>query len=93
MAGAVLDHLIVGPDIFGFATSLVHRNKYMKLEDGENRKRATGTIGGAQRARMYGHVKVMLMDVRPGQEVGRIALGRAESGVMEGRLKRGRLYK
>jgi hypothetical protein len=33
------------------------------------------------------------MDVRPGQEVGIIALGRAERGVMEGRLKRGRLYK
>ncbi|PMD30216.1 hypothetical protein L207DRAFT_641787 [Hyaloscypha variabilis F] len=93
MAGAVLDHLTVGPDIFGFASSLVHRNKYMKLEDEENRKGATGTIGGAQKARTYGHVKVMLMDVRPGQEVGRIALGRAESGVMEGRLKRGRLYK
>jgi hypothetical protein len=93
MAGAVLDHLTVGPDIFGFASSLVHRNKYMKLEDEENGKGAAGTIGGAQRARMYGHVKVMLMVVRPGHEIGRIALGRAESGVAERRLKRGRLYK
>lgn len=85
VVGALLDSRTVGPDIFGFASSLAHKNKYMKLPTGN------GTLGGPQRTRMLGDVVVMLQDVKPGHAVGKIALGTVENGGE--RLKPGRFYK
>ena len=85
VAGAILDSRTIGPDIFGFASSLAHRNKYMRVEqDGGS------AMSGAARARLLEGVTVMLQDVRPDWEVGKIALGTVENGGE--RLKMGRLY-
>jgi hypothetical protein len=109
VAGAFLDAKTIGPDIFGFASSLAHKNKYMKLDPEDAvadtgkvggqkgvKKAATSSsvMGGPQRARLLGDVRVMLKDVRPDKEVGKIALGTVDgfAGGHE-RLRRGRLYK
>jgi hypothetical protein len=84
ITGAICDAYTIGPDIFGFASSLAHRNKYMKVPTGE------GTMGGPARARILGDVRVMLQDVRPDKEVGKIALGTVDGGGK--RLVLGRLY-
>jgi len=81
VAGAICDSQTLGPDIFGFASSLARRNKYMKVPDGGS------TMSGPERARMLGDVQVMLQDA----EVGKVALGTVDGGGK--RLQKGRLYR
>ena len=85
IAGAIWDSRTVGPNVFGFASSLLPRDKCMRLNGGG------GAIGGSARARALRDTRVMLQDVRPGRRVGRIALARVESNGE--RLKLGRMYK
>ncbi|MCJ1436025.1 hypothetical protein MMC27_005403 [Xylographa pallens] len=85
MAGAIWDSQTIGPDILGFASSIVRHSKYVKVPDGGS------AMGGPERARLLGDVEVMLQDVRAGKEVGKIALGSITESTQ--RLKRGRLYK
>ncbi|RDW92631.1 hypothetical protein BP5796_02025 [Coleophoma crateriformis] len=87
VVGAICDSRTVGPDIFGFASSLAHKNKYMRVPSGTG----DSTIGGPQRARMLGDVRVMLQDVKPAHPVGKIALGTVENG--GAKLQLGRKYK
>lgn len=105
VVGAYLDHHTIGPDIFGFASSLARKNKHIRFVDEEEAASAplpgsgvasrakSGTMGGAERTRLLGDVRVMLKDVRPGKAVGRIALGSVDKGAEGERLVRGRLYK
>ena len=86
VAFAIWDARTVGPQIFGFASSLTHRNKYMRVPNGGS------TIGGAARARQLRNVRVMVQDVAPGQEVGKIVLGTVDGNAGQ-RLKLGRLYR
>lgn len=101
--GAWLDQRTIGPDIFGFASSLARKNRHIKFideEEGERREGKgkasgvrSGTMGGPERTRLLGDVRVMLKDVRPDKAVGRIALGSVGGGVEGERLRKGRLYK
>jgi hypothetical protein len=88
IASAIFESLTVGPDVLGFASSIVRQSKYVRIPDSE---RGGSTIGGAQRARMLGKVEVMMQDVRGNQEVGKIALGTGDENSQ--RLKHGRLYR
>jgi len=88
--GSYLDSRTVGPDIFGFASSLAHknkciRNKCIRMPTGDS------TTSESRRTRMLGNVRIMLQDVQPNKNVGKIALGTVENGGE--RLKPGRLYK
>jgi len=47
-------------------------------------------MGGPERARLMGTVRVMVRDVKPGEEVGKIGLGTVSEGAE--RLRLGRLY-
>lgn len=87
IVSAYFDSRTVGPDIFGFASSLAHKNKYMRVPAGTG----DSTIGGPERARRLADVTVMLQDVRPEHPVGRIALGTVENG--GAKLQLGRKYK
>ncbi|MCJ1377999.1 hypothetical protein MMC17_001095 [Xylographa soralifera] len=85
VAGTIWDAQTIGPDILGFANSIVRKSKYIKLPE------TPSTAGGAERARKMGDIKVMMQDVKPGSEVGKIALGTVSEKTE--RLKPGRLYK
>lgn len=85
IGGAICDSRTVGPDIFGFASNLANKNKYMRVPTGDS------SMSGAERTRRLGHVKVMLQDVKPDDPVGKIALGSIDNG--GARLTPGRVYK
>jgi hypothetical protein len=48
-------------------------------------------MSGAEKARLLGDARVMMQDVRPNSDVGKIVLGAASEGAE--RLKPGRLYR
>lgn len=83
----VLKHKTLGPEIFGFVTSMTYENPYVKI--------AGGTLGGGttmdamERARLLKDVKVYIGDVRGNDDTGHIAMA---SGVPLRKLERGRLY-
>ena len=85
IAGVIWDSRTVGPNVFGYASSLLPRNRYVKLSG------RGGTIGGSARARALRDTRVMLQDVRPDGDVGKIALATVDGGGQ--RLRLGRLYR
>ncbi|KAJ3522152.1 hypothetical protein NM208_g12981 [Fusarium decemcellulare] len=66
--GAALRILIKGPDVLGFASSVTRNNIHIPLPAGGS------NLDGPDRARMLGHIRVQLGDVRPEDEVGYIAV-------------------
>lgn len=103
VASVVIESFLVAPDVLGYASTLVRNSLHLHLPktttkaktpaEAEAGTRPIGPMGmsGSERARIIGGVKVMMQDVKPHLEVGKIALGlkhkRAE------RLKRGRIYR
>lgn len=83
----VLKHKTLGPEIFGFVTSMTYDNPYVRIAD--------GTLGGGttmdamERARVLKDVKVYIGDVRGDDDTGHIAMA---SGVPLRKLERDRLY-
>ena len=85
ISGVLLEMRTISPDILGFASSVARHSKYVKLPPTD------GTMSGAEKARLLGDARVMMQDVRPNSDVGKIVLGIASEGVE--RLKPGRLYR
>ncbi|MCJ1350756.1 MAG: hypothetical protein MMC33_000737 [Icmadophila ericetorum] len=85
IASVFLDVHTIGPDVLGFANSMLRKSKYMDLPE------VDGTLSGADRARALADVKVMMQDVKPDSRVGKIALGTVSLGTR--RLTTGRLYR
>jgi hypothetical protein len=85
ITSAIWEHQTIGPDILGFASSIVRQSKYIALPKGDS------TMTGSQRARMLADEKVMMQDVKPNAEHGKIALGTITEKSQ--RLQHGRLYK
>ena len=80
--------------MFGFANTLLRNSKYMELPE----EIESSTMSGAERARRLADLEVMIRDVKPDSEVGKIALGTkkkndSKEGERNGKLKRGRLYR
>jgi hypothetical protein len=69
VTGAIWEYQTIGPNILGFANSIVRQSKHVKLDKGGS------TLSGAERTRMMGNLKVMMQDVKPKAAVGKIALG------------------
>ncbi|KAF4961849.1 hypothetical protein FSARC_10035 [Fusarium sarcochroum] len=67
VAGLVLQALIRGPDILGFASSLTRENTYMNLSSGGS------ALDGPARARALKNLRVHLADIYPGGDTGYIA--------------------
>ena len=84
-ASIVWDLQTIGPDIFGFASSIVRKNKYMRIPD------LPSNVRGLERAKALAKVKVMLQDGKADSEVGKIVLGTVSEDAQ--RLRPGRLYK
>jgi hypothetical protein len=75
----------IGPNVLGFASSILRNNSHM------NARRVSSALSGPEKARQLGNMKVMMQDVRAGDEVGKIALGAVSEGAQ--RLREGRLYR
>jgi hypothetical protein len=79
----VLKRKTLGPELFGFVTSMTYENPWVKVPDG-------GTMLDAmERARLLKDVEVCVADVRGNDNVGHIAFA---AGVPLRKLERGRLY-
>ncbi|KAH4111389.1 hypothetical protein HBI64_005360 [Parastagonospora nodorum] len=79
----VLKRLTLGPELFGFVTSMTYENPWVKIPQG-------GTMLDAmERARLLKDVQVYVGDVRGEEDVGHVALA---AGVPLRKLERGRLY-
>ncbi|KAH7087585.1 hypothetical protein FB567DRAFT_469954 [Paraphoma chrysanthemicola] len=78
----------IAPDLFSYAASMTRGNPYTNVPGG-------GTaLGGTERSRLLKKLKVQIADVRPGDEVGYVALRSVDrrSEFDRGRLKKGRKY-
>lgn len=79
----VLKRKTLGPEMFGFVSSLTYENPWVKIPSG-------GTmLDGMERARLLKDVEVCIGDVRGDDDVGHIAVA---AGVPLRKLERGRLY-
>ncbi|KAK0649541.1 hypothetical protein B0T16DRAFT_456949 [Cercophora newfieldiana] len=88
VASVVLETMLVAPDILGYVSTLARNSKYLRLP---GIKAGPLGMGGAERARRIGGVRVMMQDARPDKEVGRVVLGLEREGAE--RLKAGRIYR
>jgi hypothetical protein len=86
IGGAIWEYNTIGPNILGFASSIVRGSKHVKVPKGGS------TLSGQERARMLGGLKVMMQDVKPQAPVGKIALGTVDEDHHVKKLKHGRLY-
>ncbi|PSN70132.1 hypothetical protein BS50DRAFT_306383 [Corynespora cassiicola Philippines] len=79
----ILKHRTLGPEMFGFVTSMTYQNPYMKIPGGGT------TLDAMERARLLRDVEVCIGDVHGEEDVGHIALA---TGVTLRKLERERLY-
>ena len=84
VAGAIWESQTIGPDVLGFASSIIRQSKYIDVP------KAGKAMSGAERAYMMGGVHVMMQDVKPKTDVGKIALGVVSD--TSHRLRVGRRY-
>jgi len=80
----MLKQRTLGPELFGFVTSMTYENPWVKIPQG-------GTMLDAmERARLLRDVEVHVADVRGDDNVGHIAFA---AGIPLRKLERGRLYR
>lgn len=83
IVAVVLKRMTLGPELFGFVTSMTYDNPWLDIPKG-------GTmLDGMERARLLKDVEVCVGDVRGDEDIGHIALA---AGVPTRKLERGRLY-
>jgi len=85
IVGVLLESRTIAPDILGFASSVARHSKYVKLP------LVDGTMSGGERAKRLGDVRVMMQDIKPDAEVGKIVLGTVNESAQ--RLRPGKLYR
>ncbi|KAM0227210.1 hypothetical protein ACHAPO_011747, partial [Fusarium lateritium] len=66
--GLVLEVLIVGPEILGYASSFTRDNPYVPLPT------SGSGLGGPERARVLRDLRLQLADVRPDEDIGYLAV-------------------
>ena len=83
IVAVVLKRTTLGPELFGFVTSMTYENPWLSIPKG-------GTmLDGMERARLLKDVEVCVGDVRGHEDIGHVALA---AGVPLRKLERGRLY-
>lgn len=83
VASLVLKWKTLGPEMFGFVTSMTYENRFVNIPSG-------GTmLNGMERARLLKDVEFCVGDVKGDEDVGHIAF---TAGVPLRKLERGRLY-
>jgi hypothetical protein len=79
----VLKRRTLGPEMFGFVTSMTYENPYVKIPEGGS------TLDAMERARLLKDMEVYIADVETSNDVGHVAFA---AGVPLRKLERGRLY-
>jgi hypothetical protein len=79
----ILKRKTLGPEMFGFVSSMTYENQFIKIPQGGS------MLDAMERARLLKDVEVTVGDVRGDAEVGHIALA---AGVPLRKLEGGRLY-
>ncbi|KAF2109691.1 hypothetical protein BDV96DRAFT_615664 [Lophiotrema nucula] len=79
----VLKHRTLGPELFGFVTSMTYHNPYIRVPAGGSR------LDAMERARLLRDVEVYIADVCGDDDVGHVALA---AGVPARKLEKDRLY-
>lgn len=75
--GLVLEAVIVGPEVLGFASSLTRDNLYVPVPP------VNSALDGAERARALGELRLQLADVGPREESGYIAVRALQNNKVE----------
>jgi hypothetical protein len=83
VAALIMKRLTLGPELFGFVTSMTYENPFVKIPDGGT------TLDAMERARIMRDVEVYVADVTGEKDVGRVAFA---AGVPLRKLERGRTY-
>lgn len=83
VASLVLKWKTLGPEMFGFVTSMTYENRYVKIPNGGS------MLNGMERARLLKDVEFCVGDVKGESDVGHIAFA---AGVPLRKLERGRFY-
>ncbi|KAJ4985302.1 hypothetical protein SVAN01_09247 [Stagonosporopsis vannaccii] len=83
VASLLLKWRTLGPEMFGFVTSMTYENRYVKIPDGGS------MLNGMERARLLKDVEFCVGDVEGDSDIGHIAFA---AGVPLRKLERGRLY-
>jgi hypothetical protein len=79
----LLKHRTLGPEMFGFVTSMTYENPWMKISQGGT------TLDAMERARLLQDIEVHVGDVCGDEDIGHIAFA---AGVPLRNLEKGRLY-
>ncbi|CAN9296662.1 unnamed protein product [Alternaria alternata] len=79
----ILKRQTLGPEMFGFVTSMTYENPYLNVPKGGN------TLDAMERARLLKDVDVHIGDVCANDDVGHIAFA---AGIPMRKLERGRMY-
>ena len=83
VASLLLKWRTLGPEMFGFVTSMTYENRYVKIPEGGS------MLNGMERARLLKDVEFCVGDVQGDNDIGHIAFA---AGVPLRKLERGRLY-
>jgi hypothetical protein len=75
--GLILETIIVGPEVLGFASSLTRDNLYVPVPPGNS------AVGGAERARLFRDLRLQIADMEPGEESGYIAVHALQNSDVE----------
>jgi len=75
--GLILEAVIVGPEVLGFASSLTRDNPYVPVPPGNS------AVGGAERARLFRDLRLQIADMEPGEENGYIAVHALQNSNVE----------
>ncbi|KAG4440930.1 hypothetical protein IFR05_003559 [Cadophora sp. M221] len=86
LLNAWLLHKIQTPDILGYVSAMTVENKYVAILG----PHLTSTMGGMERARLLGQMRLQIGDVQGENEFGKIALAAEGDGVV--RARKGRKF-
>jgi hypothetical protein len=82
-----IESMTVAPDTLGYVSSVARNSRHLQLP----KTKVNSAMSGGERAKVLGSTMVMMQDVKPDQQVGRIALGMKHKGAKK--LEPGRLYR
>ncbi len=88
LAGLVLGWKTRGPDILGYCSTMLVNSPYIKQGRGIG-----STMGGVERARVFGKTPLKLVDIDADKDIGYITLVEDDASVRPGSLQRRRYYK
>lgn len=85
--GVAVESVTVAPELLGYVSTVARNSRHLQLA----KSKLSSAVSGGERARVLGGTMVMMQDVKPKANLGRIALGLKCDGAEK--LKTARVYK